>query len=156
MITLRKPPMSHGDNTEDIRVYLYKLTDELEYAFSRLGGADSGERTESDIRSVAEAVRSMLRLGGDRMSDFVTDTGIDGAFTWRKWQSGIAEGWQRVSLAAGASAVSIPLPSGLFASPPVATVTPGIGNLTVTVSAVTGTADGTPSFINLHVIGRWR
>ena len=94
MATLRKPMISAAAapsvQISQIRSYLYQLVDDLEFAFTS-GMASDSVRTEADIQSIAAAVRTLLKLGNDKIADFVSDLNSDGIWRYRKWSSGAAE-----------------------------------------------------------------
>lgn len=94
MATLRKPMISAAAapsvQISQIRSYLYQLVDDLEFAFTS-GMTSDSVRTEADIQSIAAAVRTLLKLGNDKIADFVSDLNSDGIWQYRKWSSGAAE-----------------------------------------------------------------
>lgn len=94
MATLRKPMISAAAapsvQISQIRSYLYQLVDDLEFAFTS-GMASDSVRTEADIQAIAAAVRTLLKLGNDKIADFVSDLNSDGIWRYRKWSSGAAE-----------------------------------------------------------------
>lgn len=94
MATLRKPMISAAAapsvQISQIRSYLYQLVDDLEFAFTS-GMASDSVRTEADIQAIAAAVRTLLKLGNDKIADFVSDINSDGIWRYRKWSSGAAE-----------------------------------------------------------------
>lgn len=97
MATLRKPMINANAPVEvivaQIRSYLYQFSDDVAFAFDSGMASDSGVRTEADIQAIAAAVRTMLNLGDDKPTDYVSDNGVEGGWTWRKWASGTAEAW---------------------------------------------------------------
>lgn len=94
MAALRKPMISAAASPSmqisQIRSYLYQLVDDLEFALTS-GMASDSVRTEADIQAIAAAVRTLLKLGNDKIADFVSDLNSDGIWRYRKWSSGAAE-----------------------------------------------------------------
>lgn len=116
-------------------------------------------------------------------ADFVTEQGTSGIWTYRKWNSGIAECWGSVyevkdctsawgSVYDSGAATSQNFPSGLFASAPTLTVT-AVGHSTATLQLETSgatlttrtcsyyytmpySATGIQATVNFHAVGRWR
>lgn len=89
-------------------------------------------------------------------NDYVIETDTSGIWTYRKWNSGIAECWgtRSVTISHYATAfggyaytTSISFPSGLFISAPVANYTAYIAN----AFALTGTQTNALSATNINV-----
>lgn len=95
MATLRKPMINANAPIDvivsQIRSYLYQFSDDVAFAFDSGMASGSSVRTEADIQAIAAAVRTTLRLGSDKIADFVVDNGITDGWTWRKWSSGASE-----------------------------------------------------------------
>ena len=117
----------------------------------------------------------------NQLTDFVVEEGTDGIWTYRKWNSGIAECWGRYSVTltkyttAGSFAgyyADVPLPTGLFVSGSIPTHTytatvgtgfamPGSGmgtdNTNMKVYALgTASADNQSCVFDIMVKGRWK
>lgn len=80
-----------------IRSYLYQFSDDVAFAFDSGMASGSAVRSEADIQAIAAAVRTTLRLGSDKIADFVSDNGMTDGWTWRKWSSGASEASINVS-----------------------------------------------------------
>lgn len=116
--------------------------------------------------------------GAEQADDFVVSHGTDGIWTYRKWDSGIAECWgiwtgtltyyYSANGFGGYNTGSINFPNGVFNATPTVTADGAIGNgfyagsiPTATSTYVSiialGTAIGTVScMFNIHAIGRWK
>ena len=108
--------------------------------------------------------------------DFIVEQGTNGIWTYRKWNSGVAECWcTDSSHSTGSSTTtnfSISLPSGLFTVKPVVVMSQGTAGTVdsrVNYVNVTGTSpnfnidcwiysSGTSKVVTLfiHSIGRWK
>ena len=116
-------------------------------------------------------------------ADFVTEQGTSGIWTYRKWNSGIAECWGSVyevkdctsawgNVYDSGTATSQPFPSGLFTSAPTLTLT-AAGHSTATLQLETSgavlaertcnyyytmpySATGIQATVCFHAVGRWR
>lgn len=114
--------------------------------------------------------------------DYIVEQGTDGAWTYRKWASGIAECWgtvtETLSITGGWGSWYIesfpkkPFPSGLFNAPPayVNAQGKGDGNIFVTMQMEAPTKDETPRWylargqsdasnsrtLYVRAIGRWK
>lgn len=116
-------------------------------------------------------------------ADFVTEQGTSGIWTYRKWNSGIAECWGSVyevkdctsawgSVYDSGTATNQPFPSGLFTSAPTLTLT-AVGHSTATLQLETSgavlaertcsyyytmpySATGIQATVCFHAIGRWK
>lgn len=101
MATLRKPMINANAPIDvivsQIRSYLYQFSDDVAFAFDSGMASGSSVRTEADIQAIAAAVRTTLRLGSDKIADFVVDNGMTDGWTWRKWSSGASEASINVS-----------------------------------------------------------
>ena len=101
MATLRKPMINANAPIDvivsQIRSYLYQFSDDVAFAFDSGMASGSSVRTEADIQAIAAAVRTTLRLGSDKIADFVSDNGMTDGWTWRKWSSGASEASINVS-----------------------------------------------------------
>lgn len=101
MATLRKPMINANAPIDvivsQIRSYLYQFSDDVAFAFDSGMASGSSVRSEADIQAIAAAVRTTLRLGSDKIADFVSDNGMTGGWTWRKWSSGASEASINVS-----------------------------------------------------------
>lgn len=101
MATLRKPMINANAPIDvivsQIRSYLYQFSDDVAFAFDSGMASGSSIRTEADIQAIAAAVRTTLRLGSDKIADFVSDNGMTDGWTWRKWSSGASEASINVS-----------------------------------------------------------
>lgn len=101
MATLRKPMINANAPIDvivsQIRSYLYQFSDDVAFAFDSGMASGSAVRSEADIQAIAAAVRTTLRLGSDKIADFVSDNGMTGGWTWRKWSSGASEASINVS-----------------------------------------------------------
>ena len=95
MATLRKPMINANAPIDvivsQIRSYLYQFSDDVAFAFDSGMASGSSVRSEADIQAIAAAVRTTLRLGSDKIADFVVDNGMTDGWTWRKWSSGSSE-----------------------------------------------------------------
>lgn len=113
----------------------------------------------------------------ERSADYIVEQGTSGGWTYRKWNSGVAECWKDVTFASATFSASsnsfyrnisgITLPTGLFIQVPmvVATVHMGnvgsceVNNITTTtfqatiLSTVATARDGG---IQAHAIGKWK
>ena len=114
MIKLNLPNI-HGnsfasqDDAERLKSYLYQLTDQLQYL---LGSIDLENlapdvltrlnETESLAKSIAEGneksnlIRRDLQDYQEQQKDFVVEQGEINEWTYRKWNSGIAECWKTI------------------------------------------------------------
>lgn len=101
MATLRKPMINANAPIDvivsQIRSYLYQFSDDVAFAFDSGMASGSAVRSEADIQAIAAAVRTTLRLGSDKIADFVSDNGMTDGWTWRKWSSGASEASINVS-----------------------------------------------------------
>lgn len=101
MATLRKPMINANAPIDvivsQIRSYLYQFSDDVAFAFDSGMVSGSSIRTEADIQAIAAAVRTTLRLGSDKIADFVSDNGMTDGWTWRKRSSGASEASINVS-----------------------------------------------------------
>lgn len=101
MATLRKPMINANAPIDvivsQIRSYLYQFSDDVAFAFDSGMASVSAVRSEADIQAIAAAVRTTLRLGSDKIADFVVDNGMTDGWTWRKWSSGASEASINVS-----------------------------------------------------------
>lgn len=101
MATLRKPMINANAPIDvivsQIRSYLYQFSDDVAFAFDSGMASGSSVRSEADIQAIAAAVRTTLRLGSDKIADFVSDNGMTDGWTWRKWSSGASEASINVS-----------------------------------------------------------
>lgn len=143
-------------------------------------GAAFGKYAEHD-RALELAEDWTLRLHGAPVADFVTALGTDGTWTWRKWQSGLAECWgkaENLTVTSGAAQLDWPESNGLFTAIDAVQATAWYGAdastraaRTLLLTASTNTdrctlylraADGglPPSgavfAASLHALGRWR
>lgn len=115
-------------------------------------------------------------------ADCVIEQGTSGIWTWRKWQSGIAECWgtYTASIAVNVSSGSYggyrsngnsaSLPSGLFAAAPCVTASVSVNGQGAWVSNVQGGTASQCSFylgcgaslaaanrgVSIHAFGRWK
>lgn len=130
-----------------------------------------------------ESVAQQIAQAETKFADFVTDSGVSGIWTWRKWNSGLAECW-------GVSVCSIPangmstlgslfsfdgqeaFPAGLFVSIPVQEISPqtgtrsfwvGLRNTAVSASSAayaiittSNSANAHTVKVGIHAIGRWQ
>lgn len=152
-VSLRKPSITANTPQEQIaqlRSYLYQLTNELEYALEHYGSqsADTA-KSNSDIESIAAAVRSALHLGNEIISDYICEQSVSDIWTWRKWSSGIAECFASANIESGiwsgevtpyfAAPNAILLPDMFLTDSPLhITATIGaVGNVPITLSGVT-------------------
>lgn len=132
--------------------------------------------TKNDLKAVLEA----LPIGA---TDYIVEQGTSGIWTYRKWNSGIAECWGSVyaqkdctsawgSVYDSGTATSQPFPSGLFTSAPTLTLT-AAGHSTATLQLETSgavlaertcnyyytmpySATGVQATVYFQAIGRWK
>ena len=116
-------------------------------------------------------------------ADYIVEQGTSGIWTYRKWNSGIAECWGSVyaqkdctsawgSVYDSGTATSQPFPSGLFTSAPTLTLT-AMGHSTATLQLETSgavladrtcnyyyvmpySATGIQATVCFHAVGRWK
>ena len=115
--------------------------------------------------------------------DYIVEQGISGIWTYRKWNSGIAECWGRSSISGISttsgretyyynSEVTVNYPSGLFSSEPVPNIilSPSAGFAFPSDTTTSGSKDFAQFFIvtpnegvsdltvyySIHAIGRWK
>ena len=130
-----------------------------------------------------KTLQSRLDASESRVDDFVVEQGISGDWTYRKWNSGIAECWRTWTSAAFAPATAVggfygrvlpnsgtySLPSGLFVTAPIMSVNLtewGSGYFWGSARAVTNTSFKMTLFRNdnassagvakIYAIGSWR
>lgn len=99
-------------------------------------GAAFGKAAEEDrVLELAEGWK--LKIGGKNLADIIVEQGRSGAWTYRKWASGVAECWGIPSksvtssgtfLGANAYSTYFALPSGLFTSVDAANANPRVGS----------------------------
>lgn len=142
-----------------------------------------GNGTADNARSNAMMVDSNgdIYPQATKMADFVVEQGTSGIWTYRKWNSGIAECWGRysgsiaVNVAAAAyggyrsNQITVPLPSGLFTAAPrvVGTFTSAQGiwlnnmagttasNVLFYLSSGTSYTAAT-RYVDIHAFGNWQ
>lgn len=130
------------------------------------------------------SVKGLVRFDGEALADFIVEQGTSGIWTYRKWNSGIAECWGTTSksftgwqawdgLYEGTPRFNEVYPSGLFNATPVFEVTPyGDGNVGISgVEVYVGhSKDNTPYmyplrpstggtatvYFYMRAIGRWK
>ena len=153
-----------------------KAADKLESATGSAVGIKSlpvFHWSESDF-----AFEVPVKIQGSPITDFVVEQGTTGIWTYRKWNSGIAECWGKYNFTdittsgqwAGyyiASIASISFPTNLFAEYPAVNVTPLIGNYpgniycdgitnTVRVNLACHNETTVSGDIHISVRGRWK
>lgn len=125
----------------------------------------------------------LVSAGITDLADYIVEQGTDGIWTYRKWNSGIAECWgilptQTLAItqtwgsiySAGSNTIRANFPTGLFVSAPVesfairgsdSSAVPCFGeyNSATQTSAyqfVRGTASSVSISLSIHAIGRWK
>lgn len=135
---------------------------------------------QTDSINLQQKFFYFVSLGNDSLADYVVEQGTSGTWTYRKWNSGVAECWGEydksvtgVSMTAPFSGYNfdlgtIPFPTGLFNAKPVCTVSgrkngnytcvsysnPSSTGISVEFqSSISGTAT---CEAHIHAIGKWK
>ena len=130
--------------------------------------------TRNDLTEILNAVLPSTAV------DYVVEEGTSGIWTYRKWNSGIAECWGTYTLSYTSMAswgsmyysqpyATISFPTGLFVDIPTANFTRvrgaegWVGNTTMTKDEITNayitrptTAGANTSYIDISAKGRWK
>ena len=130
-----------ASNMNDIQDEIIRLGAQPTYTYSEIETMISNKIAEQPIISDATQSASGLMSSSDKtkldaVGDYVVSQGVTSNFTWRKWNSGIAECWKlhtdtgvKIQTAWGSiyeSATTyggISYPSGLFSAVPCCTIT---------------------------------
>ena len=145
-------------------------------AFDSAAHMNSTDMTTQEVEDFIDGLDGQ----GANLADYVVEQGINGIWTYRKWNSGIAECWGRMSVASRTysasggyyNVVSAP-PTGLFLSGsyPVLSATGGIETCVHTTIGFTHASDtniqtylvnrGTgavtaAAWVCWHLTGRWK
>ena len=144
--------------------------------------ANSEVVTREDLKNVFEALGEgpyETRIDELESHDYIVEQGTSGIWTYRKWNSGIAECWGNASGSASftrtwgglyiCDAFTVSFPSGLFIANPVATMSAQGGNSLIVFNGGTlnatsmkiqagrgASASNFSYFIGIHAIGRWK
>ena len=122
----------------------------------------------------------LIRVGGSGtlpVADYVVEQGTIGNWTYRKWNSGVAECWGKPSqsvassgtfLGANAFAARFPVPAGLFTSVTEVNVNPRIGteyaipayinvlDTTISIEALSNSSGTQTLSAHISVKGKWK
>lgn len=131
-------------------------------------------------QEVQDFVDNLEGGGGSGTADRVIEQGTDGIWTYRKWNSGVAECWGTYTLSYTSMSTwgsmyysqpyaTISFPTGLFVDIPTANFTRvrgiegWVGNTTITKDQITNvyitrpsTAGANTTYIDVSVKGRWK
>ena len=123
------------------------------------------------LKNTLEAIKTKLNAHDKALSvDYIVEQGTSGIWTYRKWNSGIAECWgtQEKTATATYQAFVMSYPSGLFSESPLivtsggargqATAYGGYANAYTKEKAdlYVYTAGSSPAWIYMYVIGKWK
>ena len=123
------------------------------------------------LKATLEAIKTKLSAHDKALSvDYIVEQGTSGIWTYRKWNSGIAECWGTTSTSSSGNYTNfVPTyPSNLFVELPIAVVS---GGAQAQASAYAGyvrayakdkadiyvyTAGSKPAWIYIYAIGKWK
>lgn len=139
------------------------------------GGGGDGMFNDMDAQEL-EVFLSGIEAEGPNLVDYVIEQGEDNYWTYRKWNSGVAEAWRSDSGTASQAGTinswyyrenSYNLPSIFISAPTVVSSgkwgtgvslgsTRAITDTTVTVTLLSNQSGTTGFDVNMHAIGRWK
>ena len=123
------------------------------------------------LKATLEAIKTKLSAHDKALSvDYIVEQGTSGIWTYRKWNSGIAECWGTTSASSSSTYTQfIPAyPSNLFVELPIAMVSGGAeSNASAYAAYVRAyakdkadiyvyTSGSKPAWIYIHAIGKWK
>ena len=114
--------------------------------------------TKNDLKAILEELPM-----GQQAADFVVEQGTSGIWTYRKWNSGIAECWGRTSISSLTTNVALPFTLANTTYETQVTLINNSNNAT-NITAITSYASSISIGVNtvpsggarLFVIGRWK
>jgi hypothetical protein len=122
--------------------------------------------TKNDLKAVLEELPLIQQA-----TDFIVEQGTSGIWTYRKWNSGIAEcwGWQTKTASGAGVNFTLSFPSNFFTAAPTATCSAGAsGEADAGINYVNATASYIDTWVHrnstgsnsvwvyAHALGRWK
>lgn len=165
--------MAVDDGTETFKIPLPSIGVTTEMTV-----AEAEEGSETAPRVISPAVLNTYVSNATETADHVIETGTSGYWTYRKWESGIAECWMLWSGTLshywsggsfyGYSTGVVDFPSGLFIATPSITADGAIGTAFylgstimasatgVNVASLTTVSGAQSCSYNVHAMGKWK